>query len=57
MFFDTGIPLELFSARMKSRDILVGRLFAPFTNWCRITIGTEPDVDAFLGALPGALRV
>ena len=56
VFFDTGIPLELFAARMKARDILVGRLFPPFTNWCRITIGMEADVDAFLGALPAALR-
>jgi len=26
-----------------------------FYGGCRITIGTEPEVDAFLSALPGVL--
>ena len=56
VFFDTGIPLARFSKRMEAHNILVGRLFPPFTNWCRVTIGTEADVSAFLGELPGALR-
>ena len=56
VFFDTGIPLPLFAQRMQAHNILVGRLFPPFTNWCRVTIGTEADVSAFLGELPGALR-
>jgi histidinol-phosphate aminotransferase len=56
VFFDTGVPLKTFSQRMKARNILVGRLFPPFSSWCRITIGTEPEVSAFLGALPEAVR-
>jgi histidinol-phosphate/aromatic aminotransferase/cobyric acid decarboxylase-like protein len=36
---------------MRARNILVGRLFAPYDTWCRITIGTEPEVTAFLEAL------
>jgi len=51
VFFDTGAPLEQFSQFMKARNILVGRLFPPYGNWCRITIGTEPEVDAFLQGL------
>ena len=51
IFFDTGMPLATFTQRMKARNILVGRLFPPFDNWCRITIGTEPEVDSFLRAL------
>jgi histidinol-phosphate aminotransferase len=51
VFFDTGAPLEQFAAFMKARNILVGRLFPPYNNWCRITIGTEPEVDAFLQGL------
>ena len=51
VFFDTGMPLGDFQQRMASRDILVGRLFAPYDRWCRLTIGTEPEVDAFLRAL------
>jgi histidinol-phosphate aminotransferase len=51
VFFDTGVPLAQFSEFMKARHILVGRRFAPYENWCRITIGTEPEVEAFLQGL------
>jgi histidinol-phosphate aminotransferase len=51
VFFDTGMPLQHFSEQMRARNILVGRYFSPFDRWCRITIGTEPEVDAFLTAL------
>jgi histidinol-phosphate aminotransferase len=51
VFFDTGAPLARFDHFMKSRNILVGRQFPPYNNWCRITIGTEPETDAFLRAL------
>ena len=48
VFFDTGMPLTRFTALMQERNILVGRYFAPYDSWCRITIGTEPEVAAFL---------
>jgi histidinol-phosphate aminotransferase len=51
VFFDTGAPLEQFDRFMKTRNILVGRLFPPYNSWCRITIGTEPEVEAFLQGL------
>ncbi len=51
MFFEPGMPLERFTSLMRARNVLVGRLFPPFTNWCRITIGTEPEVASFLTAL------
>lgn len=51
VFFNTGVPLEQFTEFMRKRGILVGRRFAPYDTWCRITIGTEAEVDAFLGAL------
>jgi histidinol-phosphate aminotransferase len=51
VFFDTGMPLARFSELMRQRNILVGRQFPPYDSWCRITIGTEPEVTAFLGAL------
>jgi len=51
VFFDTGAPLAQFDQFMRARNILVGRLFAPYNNWCRITIGTEPETDAFLRGL------
>jgi histidinol-phosphate aminotransferase len=51
VFFDTGMPLKRFTELMRARNILVGRHFAPFDNWCRITVGTESEVAAFLAAL------
>jgi histidinol-phosphate aminotransferase len=51
VFFDTGMPLTRFSDLMRQRNVLVGRLFPPYDSWCRITIGTEPEVTTFLGAL------
>jgi len=35
---------------MRARNILVGRRFPPYENWCRITIGTESEEEAFLAA-------
>ena len=51
VFFDTGMPLARFTGLMRARNILVGRQFPPYESWCRITIGTEPEVASFLGAL------
>jgi histidinol-phosphate aminotransferase len=51
VFFDTGMPLKQFTTLMNGQNILVGRLFPPYENWCRITIGTEGEVTAFLAAL------
>jgi len=51
VFFDTGMPLTRFTALMRERNILVGRQFDPYVNWCRITIGTEPEVSEFLRQL------
>ena len=55
VFFDTGMPLATFSERMQARQVLVGRRFPPYDSWCRITIGTEPEVAAFLKALPASV--
>jgi histidinol-phosphate aminotransferase len=41
---------------MRERNILVGRHFPPFDSWCRITIGTEPQVTAFLDALRAVIQ-
>jgi histidinol-phosphate aminotransferase len=55
-FFDAGMPAEAFRARMRNARIEVGRPFEPYRNWCRVTIGTTADTDAFLAALPAALH-
>jgi histidinol-phosphate aminotransferase len=48
VFFDTGAPLKQFTEFMRHRNIAVGRRFPPFENWCRVTIGTDPQIDAFI---------
>lgn len=53
VFFDTGMPVGTYQERMLARHIRVGRRFPPFDNWCRVTIGTESQVDTFLTALRG----
>lgn len=51
VFFDTGMPHARFATQMKAEHVIVGRKFAPYDNWCRITVGTEPEVDWFLKSL------
>jgi histidinol-phosphate aminotransferase len=48
VFFNTGAPIEQFSEFMKQRNIAVGRRFPPYDNWCRVTIGTDPQINAFI---------
>jgi histidinol-phosphate/aromatic aminotransferase/cobyric acid decarboxylase-like protein len=33
---------------MRHRNIVVARRFPPYENWCRVTIGTDPQIDAFI---------
>jgi histidinol-phosphate aminotransferase len=51
VFFDTGVPIKQFTEFMLHRNIAVGRRFPPFENWCRITIGTEPQMEAFIAGV------
>jgi histidinol-phosphate aminotransferase len=48
VFFDTGVPIKQFIEFMRHRNIAVGRRFPPYENWCRVTIGTDPQIDAFI---------
>jgi histidinol-phosphate aminotransferase len=48
VFFDTGAPIKHFTEFMQHRNIAVGRRFPPYENWCRVTIGTDPQIDAFI---------
>lgn len=51
VFFDTGGPGAQFSAAMRREGILVGRPFAPYDNWCRVSMGRMEDLEAFCAAL------
>jgi histidinol-phosphate aminotransferase len=57
VFFQSGIPVAQFGASLREKGFLVGRAFPPFTDWCRVSIGTPDEMKAFAAALPSALRV
>jgi histidinol-phosphate aminotransferase len=56
VFFDTGMPHKAFFERMLAQHIKIGRHFERYDTWARVTIGTRPEVDRLLAALPAALR-
>jgi histidinol-phosphate aminotransferase len=56
VFFKTGLPASDFQQRMKEQNVLVGRPFPPFTEWCRVCTGKIEDVEKFAKALPKALK-
>lgn len=56
VFFRTGIPIEDFRRRMELAGVLVARPFPPYTDWCRVSVGTDDGFQrfrkAFLQTLP-----
>jgi histidinol-phosphate aminotransferase len=51
VFFDTGAPLARFLGAMRERGFSVGRPFPPYDTWCRVSMGTVGQMQAFAGAL------
>jgi histidinol-phosphate aminotransferase len=51
VFFHTGRPIQEIQSAMKDEGVLVGRPFPPYVDWCRISIGTMEDMQAFGTAL------
>lgn len=51
VFFDTGAPVAGFIAAMRQRGFAVGRPFAGYESWCRVSIGTVEQMQAFAAAL------
>lgn len=51
VFFDTRGPLAEFSVAMRREGFLLGRSFAPYSTWCRVSMGTTGQMRAFACAL------
>ena len=51
IFFRSGRKIENFNKQMFDEGVKVGRPFPPFTEWCRISIGTIEEVQMFNTAL------
>jgi histidinol-phosphate aminotransferase len=47
IFFRTGLPIEDFRRKMEQAGVLVARAFPPYTDWCRVSVGTEEGLERF----------
>ena len=56
VFFKPGIPLDAFRAKMKDKQIEVGRPFEPLLDWCRVSVGTTEETTVFIEALRAAVK-
>jgi histidinol-phosphate aminotransferase len=56
VFFKTGMPVEKVQSAMMAKGFRIGRAFPPYTDWCRISIGTPDEMKGCVAALPEAVR-
>jgi histidinol-phosphate aminotransferase len=54
VFFQAGRPVEQMQKYFLSKGFVIGRAFPPYTDWCRVSIGTPDEMKQFVAALPGA---
>ncbi|MES2624457.1 MAG: aminotransferase class I/II-fold pyridoxal phosphate-dependent enzyme [Pseudomonadota bacterium] len=47
-FFETGIDVGVFRAKMKENNLLVGRPFQPFTTWARVSMAKPEEMAYFV---------
>lgn len=50
VFFHTGRPIQEIQTQFKDQGITVGRAFAPYMDWCRISTGKVEEVQQFVDA-------
>lgn len=55
VFFKTGRPITEMIAEMKRENVVIGRPFPPFYEWCRISTGTMESMAMFDTALKKVL--
>jgi histidinol-phosphate aminotransferase len=51
VMLDLGTDVRPIIEEFRARNILVGRSFTALPNFLRVTIGTQPETEAFLAAL------
>jgi histidinol-phosphate aminotransferase len=51
VMIDMRSDVQPFIEQFKARNIIVGRRFPAMSNFLRVTIGTQPETEAFLAAL------
>ncbi|WP_235298870.1 pyridoxal phosphate-dependent aminotransferase [Portibacter marinus] len=55
VFFKSGMDIVKLNEKMRSKGVLVGRPFPPFTDWCRISTGKTEDVEQFCSTIKNVL--
>ncbi len=55
VFFKTGRPIAEMIVEMKKEQVIIGRPFPPFYEWCRISTGTMESMAMFDKALKKVL--
>jgi len=50
ILFDTAGSVREFSAAMRKNGIMIGRSFAPYKSWVRVSMGTVEDMQIFANA-------
>jgi len=51
VFFRTGEDIKFFRRKMADQGVQVGRPFPPYTDWCRVSMGTMNQIKQFESAL------
>ena len=47
IFIKTGIEIADFQPAMQKHDVLVGRPFPPYTDWCRLSMAKPEEMEKF----------
>ncbi|MBA3919634.1 MAG: aminotransferase [Gemmatimonas sp.] len=55
VFFQSGKPVQQLQRHFEGKGFLIGRAFPPYTDWCRVSIGTPDEMRQFVAELPAAL--
>jgi histidinol-phosphate aminotransferase len=48
VLFDTGGSVDAFRQHMREHNMLVGRSYAPYATWCRVSMGTVEQMERFV---------
>lgn len=51
VFHQINTPVSVYSKHMAAQNIFVGRYFAPYSNWNRLTLGTPEEMQYFVNVL------
>jgi len=51
IFFESKKHIDELGAQMLDKEVIIGRPFPPFYDWCRISTGTSEEVDKFINGM------